>query len=238
MADDDDELWDLRRLAGARRLSDWMFSLAVDHARGTVAEVGAGIGTYSTRLLDAGVERLLAIEPQPACADGLERLVGADPRVTIARETLPDSQALAGLNGRCQLVLCQNVLEHIEHDDRAIQAMAAALAPGGRLTLIVPAHPRLYGRLDRRYGHCRRYDRGRLLALAEGAGLEVVDLHSFNALGVLGWWAKNRLRNPSLDAGSMWLYELLVRVWRPIEERLRPPVGLSLVLQATPAAPP
>ena len=233
----DDELWDLERLAGAERLSDWMFSLFSAHASGTVAEVGAGIGTYSTRLLDAGVERLLAIEPEPACADALERRVGADRRVTVARETLPGSPALAELAGSCDLVVCQNVLEHISDDAAAVAAMAAALAPGGRLTLLVPAHPRLYGRLDHRYGHFRRYDRGRVARLVAEADLQLLDLHSFNALGVPGWWVKNRGGEPGLDERSLGVYEALLRFWRPVEERLRPPFGLSLVAQAAPRSP-
>ena len=233
----DEELWDLERLAAAQGLSDWMFSLFSAHARGTVAEVGAGIGTYTTRLLDAGVEQLLAIEPEPACADALERRVGADPRVTVARETLPGSPALAELAGSCDLVVCQNVLEHIADDGAAVEAMAAALAPGGRMTLLVPAHPRLYGRLDRRYGHFRRYDTERVTSLVAGAGLDLLELRSFNALGVPGWWVKNRGGEPGLDERSLRVYEALLRFWRPVEERLRPRIGLSLVAQAAPRSP-
>ncbi len=226
--------WDLERLAAAEGLSDWMFSLFAAHARGTVAEVGAGVGTYSRRLLEADVQRLVAIEPEPACADALQRRVGADPRVTVARDTLPGSPALAKLAGSCDLVVCQNVLEHIADDAAAVNAMAAALAPGGRMTLVVPAHPVLYGRLDRRYGHFRRYDRQRLTHLVAGAGLNLLDLRSFNVLGVPGWWIKNRAGEPRLDERSLRVYEALLKLWRPVEERLRPPFGLSLVAQATP----
>ncbi|MDQ3644487.1 MAG: bifunctional glycosyltransferase/class I SAM-dependent methyltransferase [Actinomycetota bacterium] len=233
----EDGLWDLERLAAAEGLSDWMFSRFSAHARGTVAEVGAGIGTYSTRLLDAGVQRLLAIEPEPGCAEALERRVGADPRVTVARETLPDSPSLAQLAGSCDLVVCQNVLEHIDDDAAAVKAMAAALAPGGRMTLLVPAHPRLYGRLDRRYGHFRRYDRDRLEHLVDGAGLQLLELRWFNALGVPGWWVKNRAGQPRLDERSMRVYEALLRFWPALEERLRPPFGLSLIAQAAPRTP-
>ncbi len=228
------ELWDLERLAGAERLTDWMFSQFSAHAHGTVVEVGAGIGTYSRRLLDAGAERLLAIEPEPACAETLEARLGSDPRVTVVRETLPGSPALAELAGGCDLVVCQNVLEHIEDDGAAVQAMAAALAPGGRMTLLVPAHPRLYGRLDHRFGHFRRYDRGRLTRLVAEAGLELLELRSFNALGIAGWWAKSRGGEAEVDDRSLRVYETLLRAWRPVEERIHLPFGLSLVAQAAP----
>jgi hypothetical protein len=63
-----DELWDLRTLARARRLCDWMFSEIRPAGARRAAEVGAGIGTFSERLLAAGVEDLLLVEPEPACA--------------------------------------------------------------------------------------------------------------------------------------------------------------------------
>ena len=39
---------------------------------------------------------------------------------------------------------------------------------------------------------------------------------------------------PGLDERSLRVYEALLRFWRPLEERLRPRVGLSLVAQAAP----
>ncbi len=230
-----DDLWDLEALADARGLGDWQFAQAARYARGTVAEVGAGIGTFSERLLAGPVDRLLLVEPEAACVERLHERFAADPRVSIAAETLPDSPALRGVAGACDLVLCQNVLEHIADDGSALTAMGAALRPGGVVVVLVPAHPRLFGALDRAYDHERRYTRERLTRLAGEAGLDIVDLVSFNALGIAGWWAKTRFSpQPRLDPASLRWYERLLRLWRPIEDRLRPRlrVGLSLVLVA------
>ena len=227
------ELWDLEQLAAARGLCDWMFSQVERHVGLTVAEVGAGIGTFTGRLLEAGAERVLAVEPEPACAAELERRFGSDARVQVARETLPSSPSLASLAGSCDLVLCQNVLEHIEDDAAAAQAMARALRVDGTLVVLVPAHPRLYGPLDRNYGHFRRYDRERLRQVVTGAGLQLERLYSFNLLGVAGWWAKNRLGDGAISAGSLRAYEALLKLWRPVEDRLEPPVGLSLIARAS-----
>ena len=228
-----DDFWDLEALADARGLGDWQFAQAAPHARGTVAEVGAGIGTFSERLLHAGVDDLLLVEPEHACVERLRERFGADRRVTISDETLPASPALAALSGRCDLVLCQNVLEHIADDGAAVAAMGRALSPDGVLIVLVPAHPRLFGALDRAYGHERRYTRERLRQLAGQADLDVVDLYSFNALGIVGWWVKTRFSpNPRLDPRSLRWYERLLRGWRPIEDRINLPVGLSVILVA------
>jgi hypothetical protein len=116
--------------------------------------------------------------------------------------------------------------------DAALAAMAAALRPGGRLTVLVPAHPRLYGRLDRAYGHHRRYTPERLRAVVEGAGLRVERLYRFNALGVPGWWVRNRTGTTGIGRAPLRVYEALLAAWRPVERRVEPPFGLSLIVHA------
>ncbi|HEV2814134.1 MAG TPA: methyltransferase domain-containing protein [Solirubrobacteraceae bacterium] len=219
-------VWDLEQLAQAERLADWIFEQFRPYVRGRVAEVGAGIGTYSARIRDAGVEDLLLVEPDPGCA---ARLRSAFPNV--AEETLPDAPSLR--HGDRDFVVALNAIEHIADDHAAVAAMGAALRPGGVLTLLVPAHPRLYGRLDAQYGHERRYTPARLRDVVERAGLHTLDLYRFNALGILGWVAKNRARAPSLDPRSLRAYERILPAYRAVtEDRFRPPVGLSLVVHA------
>jgi SAM-dependent methyltransferase len=224
------ELWDLQSLARATRLADWMFEQFAGDARGDVAEVGAGIGTFSTRLLAHGLESLLLVEPEAVCADMLLERFGDDPRVNVVREELPEAPSLRLES--FDFVLCQNVLEHIPADGAAVEAMGRALRPGGRLGLLVPAGPRLFGPLDRVYGHERRYTRESLRRLVADAGLRVLDLYPFNTLGIPGWWAKNRVGAHSLGTRSLAAYEALLPLWRPLERRLRPPWGLSLVARA------
>ena len=226
---ENEALWDLQNLARAEGLGDWMFDQFAPRIGPRVAEVGAGIGTFSKRLLATGVvEHLLLIEPEPACAEILEDEYSDDERVRVTRDALPDAESLHD-EGDFDLVLCQNVLEHIDDHHAAVRSMADALRPGGSLTLLVPAHPRLYGSLDRRYGHFRRYTRPVLREAMVQAELEVEDLYSFNLLGVPGWWVSSRRSDPSLSSGALGAYELLLRAWRPIEDRVRVPWGLSLV---------
>jgi SAM-dependent methyltransferase len=228
----DEDLWDLQELAQARRLCDYMFAQIPVRAGDRVLEVGAGIGTFSERLLDAGARELLLIEPEEACVAELHRRFDADPRVAVHAELLPGAPSLQGQDGTFDLALSQNVLEHIEDDGGAIAAMARALRPGGRLMSLVPAHPRLYGPLDEGFGHHRRYTRARLRAIAEAAGLHVERVYSFNALGILGWWARNRTGGGGVGGAPLRIYEALLAGWRPIEERVDLPVGLSLIVQA------
>ena len=101
------------------------------------------------------------------------------------------------------------------------------------VAVLVPAHPWLFGRLDHRFGHHRRYARAGLRALIAATGAELESLRSFNLLGVPGWLVAGRTGLFDVDERSLRVYEGLVRWWRPVEDAVRPPVGLSLVARAT-----
>ena len=224
---------ELGSLAAAERLCAWMFDSFAEHVSGaTVLEVGAGIGTFSARMLEAGAEALLLVEPEAACAEAIEARFAGEPRVTTSRDPLPGAPCLAGATGRFDLVVCQNVLEHIADDRGALLEMADVLRSGGHLALLVPAEPWLFGALDDAYGHWRRYRRQELADLVRDVGLEVQAIRPMNALGIAGWWAKNRRPGARIGAGSLSAYETLVRAWRPLEGLVRPGLGLSLVCTA------
>jgi SAM-dependent methyltransferase len=226
------DLWDLEDIAHARRLGDWVFEQFSWAVGPEVVEIGAGIGTFSERLLAAGVERLVLVEPEPACAEVLDDRFGSDARVTVERDQLPEAEALLKRPGVFDFALCLNVLEHVDDDARALEVMAGALRPGGRLGVLVPAGPRLFGSLDAHYGHHRRYTRESLRAIAEAAGLCVTALHPFNALGIPGWWFRTVTGGTALGRRSLAAYNQMLALWRPLERRLRLPWGLSLVLHA------
>ncbi len=218
---------ELESLAAAAGFCDWMFDGFADHVGGRVAEVGAGIGTFSARILDRDPESLLLIEPEESCARRLAERFGNDPRVTITGETLPAAPSL-GDGEDFDLIVCQNVLEHVGEDEAALRRMAGALRPGGRLALVVPADPRLFGPLDDAYGHWRRYGAEELEDLVAAAGLETEELRHMNALGIPGWRLKNARPGARIGATSLRAYEAMLTLWRPLEDRLRPRRGLSL----------
>lgn len=229
---DERAAFDLDELAAARRLADWMFEQFRPALADCAVEVGPGVGTFSTRLLHTGVRELLLIEPDPSFAALLERRFGDDVRVTVAQESLPESPTLAARHGAFGMALCQNVLEHVDDDAAAVRAIAASLRPAGRLAMLVPAHPRLFGSLDDAYDHRRRYTRERVTRLVRDAGLDLIDVYAFNLLGVAGWWVKSRLGASNLGSSSLRTYERLLPLWRPLERRLRPRIGLSLIVHA------
>src|SRR4029453_11929547 len=92
-------------------------------------------------------------------------------------------------------VLYVNVLEHIPDDEPEVRLAAQALRPGGALLVFGPALEALYGDLDHKAGHYRRYSMRRLRRIVEAAGLRVISLRYFDVLGVLPYLVLSRWLN-------------------------------------------
>jgi len=191
-----------------------------------VLEIGSGIGNLSAFLADR--ERLVLTDTREEYLTRLRQRFAGHPNVAVARLYLPhEHDALGG--ERFDTVICLNVLEHVENDIASLVAIRALLAPRGRLVLLVPALPALYGSIDRALGHHRRYTRAGLAARMRSTGFTVVHIEYFNSAGIPGWWLAGRvLRRQTIPAGSLRLYDALVPLFRL--ERLLPwRVGQSLI---------
>jgi len=191
-----------------------------------VLEIGSGIGNLSAFLLDC--ERLVLTDTREEYLDRLRTRFAKHPNVSVARLYLPtELGALAGQ--RFDTIICLNVLEHVDDDMASLRAIRRMLAPGGRLILLVPALPVLYGTIDKALGHHRRYKRAGLASLLEATGFTMAHIEYFNLAGVPGWWFAGRvLRRKMIPAASLKLYDALVPLFRL--ERLIPwRVGQSLI---------
>ncbi|MGH7699132.1 MAG: class I SAM-dependent methyltransferase [Gemmatimonadales bacterium] len=216
----------LERLAGAGRYNRWMFDRLRRWVGSRVLEVGSGIGNLSEFLVHR--DRLVLTDTRPEYLERLRERFGARPNVAVARLYLPgDDTALGG--ERFDTVICLNVLEHVEDDSGSLAALHRLLTPAGRLILLVPALPALYGTLDDALGHHRRYTRAELAAKFAATGFRRRHLEYFNLAGIPGWWFTGRvLRRRVLPSGSLRLYDALVPLFRL--ERLLPwRVGQSLI---------
>ena len=92
---------------------------------------------------------------------------------------LVDDGAPPPLGGGQAMIGMFDVLEHIEDDAAVLRWVYSVLAPGGILFLTVPAHPFLFGEMDRLARHFRRYRRRELRARLEAAGLEALRVTHF-----------------------------------------------------------
>jgi SAM-dependent methyltransferase len=215
----------LDRLADAVRYNRWMFDRIRPWIGSRVLEIGSGIGTLSTFLVDR--ERLVLTDTREEYLARLRQRFDGLPNISVARLYLPRDTAIAG--EPFDTVICLNVLEHVDDDIGSLAAIHRLLHPGGRLVLLVPALPALYGTIDRALGHHRRYTRAELEGKFERNGFRVRHIEYFNLAGVPGWWLAGRvLRRQMIPAGSLRFYDALVPLFR-LERFLPWRVGQSLI---------
>jgi 2-polyprenyl-3-methyl-5-hydroxy-6-metoxy-1,4-benzoquinol methylase len=219
---------DLERMARATNYIAWQRRLVTPELGQRVIEVGCGIGNFTGTLLDR--ETVLAIDVDPTCIGRLRERYSNRPNLhTFVCE--PDSAAFADLaRWRPDSCVCLNVLEHIEDDHRALDAMASVLVPGGAIMLLVPAFQALYGPIDRNLNHCRRYSRKSVARLAHAAGLAIKTLHYVNAIGFFGWWMNAHIfRREAQSESQIRLFDRSIVPWMSrLEAVAPPPFGQSL----------
>ncbi|MBI2072183.1 MAG: class I SAM-dependent methyltransferase [Gemmatimonadetes bacterium] len=216
----------LERMATARAFNRWMYQRLGPWIGRRVLEVGSGIGNMSQFIADR--ERVVLTDTDAGYRERLRARFAHRANVAVRELSLPDIPD--GLVAeRFDTIVCLNVLEHIEDDRAALAALRGLLAPGGRLVLVVPAVPFLYGTLDRALGHYRRYTRSLLRERYAEAGLAAPRLEYVNLAGLLGWWLAARvLRRETIPPGWLRVYDTLVPLFR-LEWLLPWRIGQSLI---------
>lgn len=158
--------WYAERRAMVRRtVREWPAGRALD--------VGCGGGGNTAVLRDLGWS-VSGLEYSPAGAE-----IAASRGLSVVRA---DATALPFADASFDLVMSTDVWEHIEDDGAIAGETARVLRPRGRALVAVPCSMKLWSGHDVALGHFRRYERDQLAAVVGGAGLEVVDMWSWNVL--------------------------------------------------------
>jgi glycosyltransferase involved in cell wall biosynthesis len=215
----------LESLDGADHYAEWIESKLAPHLHGRILEVGAGRGTFTTRLTKYG--EVVATEKSEQNLAVLRERFANDPKVEVRSSD-------DALDGAFDAIVLVNVLEHIEDDVGALSALREQLKPGGTILVFAPALPQLMSEFDRSIGHFRRYERAGLTTTAYRAGLEVVANDFVNSVGAGAWWLVARQLGRAPTGGpAVKIYDNFVVPWlRKVEERFTPPIGQSLFLVA------
>ena len=187
------------------------------HADGTAGCVRLGTGATACIFLLPPVLRSLR-----------QRFAGQG--VQVEALALPDPAAPGRFaSQRLDTIVALNVVEHIEDHLGALRTMHEMLVPGGRVIILVPALPSIYGTLDTELQHFRRYTRATLAAVIADAGFRLEHLSWFNRVGVFGWWLNARVRKvPRIPLAQLRMFDAIVPLLTA--ERFVPlPFGQSLV---------
>jgi SAM-dependent methyltransferase len=221
-------------LKHARNYYAWIADQFRPHLGRRVLDIGGGHGPHLDHVVASG-RFVMSVDLSPECvADMRSRFAGADFEARLGDISDPAlATDLAQLH--FDTVVCINVLEHIEDDAAALHGMMQVLRPcAGRLFLLVPAHPLLFGTPDELAGHFRRYSRQGLLTALREAGFTVRRATYFNGLGAIPYLLNSRVLRPRTLSGSVDRQIVLfdrycVPLLRRLERLVPMPFGQSLI---------
>ncbi|MGH9361091.1 MAG: class I SAM-dependent methyltransferase, partial [Thermoanaerobaculia bacterium] len=220
----------LHTLERAQRFNRWMAETIAPHVGARVLEIGAGIGNITSWLLPR--DFYLASDVNPHYLGYLRNLALGRPYLDVAEIDLERPADFERWRGAFDTVVCLNVLEHVRDPLAALRNMHAALAPGGRVVLYVPAGERRYSTLDEVLGHRCRYEPALLERELAETGFRLERLRDFNRAGVPGWWLNGRvLKRRHFSRAQLKLFNVLVPLVRRAD-RLLPWQGLGLIAVA------
>jgi len=139
-----------------------------------ILEIGCGTGHNLAMLSQFG--EVSAIEVDPEAREVAEKRLGK----AVLSAPLPE---LNGVPKRhFDLVGAFDVIEHIENDRSAIDAIAACLKPGAKFVATVPAHQWMWSAHDVVNHHHRRYSLKRFRSLIDQSPLKLERSGYFNSL--------------------------------------------------------
>jgi glycosyltransferase involved in cell wall biosynthesis len=221
----------LNNLTGTPQYLSWLARKLRPHVGDAVLEVGAGIGNLSGRLMGRRV-LYVAAEKDPLHLHALRNRFLRTPNVVVQHIDPEVPKDLAGLENCFDTALCLNVLEYLDDPAGVVSLLRATLKPAGVLVVLVPQCPSLFGSLDRRLGHKRRYGSREARQLLEAEGFAVEKVYNFNKAGTPPWLAYSRLfGSRHINKPVLKIFDKTVWMWRRID-RLMPWPGLSLIIVA------
>ena len=220
---------ELDTMMHARYYYRWILGQWRPYLSGTILELGAGIGNFSSHLLTEPIRRLILVEPAQDLCERLRVRFQHEGRVELRKGVL--EEARNDLMSSLDAVVSVNVLEHISEDREALKAAHAVLRPGGMLLVFVPAHQFLYGSMDRTFGHVRRYTKQTLTNRLLEVGFSLLRIKYMNLLGVVPWLLAGRVfRRRTLTPAMVILSDrILIRLTAKLEAIIEPPCGQSVM---------
>lgn len=207
----------------------WLFSLIRPYLKGSVLEVGAGIGNFTQYLHENN--SVIAIDIDKYYISKLKKIVGLKNRAGYGDIEKGD---YFFENLKFDTIICLNVLEHIKDHEIALDNMFQLLRKNGNLILLVPAHNNAYTLMDKNLGHFRRYNKKELEKIIKKAKFEVIKVRYFNFFGLLGWFVNGKIfRRKIIPSLQLSIFDKLFLPWLILEKKLKIPFGLSLLLIAS-----
>jgi SAM-dependent methyltransferase len=192
----------------------------------SLLNVGCGSGVFNDLAAEGGFA-VRGVEPDLKAWELAMKRAGT--RYPVANQNLLDLEE----KDSADVVVMHDVLEHIDCEGAAVDALAGLVRPGGVAVVSVPALDSLFGYHDRQLGHYRRYTRTSLRrALHPRFKIEKIRYLGLSGVPLVLWYS--RIRNEPYPFGDNRRFgRKLLSAACAVEERVPFPLGTSVVAMVT-----
>ena len=150
-----------------------------------ILEVGCCAGNFLKRFTDSYDE----VHGLDLSMSALQRCRDQNPNIHSIRA---NGLRLPYEDGAFDLILMQDVIEHIPEDEATMRELRRVMADDGHCFICVPAYMFLYGHHDKLFGHVRRYTRKELREKLARNGFSVGRATYFQSPFLLPLYVKRR----------------------------------------------
>ena len=116
-----------------------------------ILEVGAGCGSFTKGYMK-NFNSITLTDTDDTSFNLLKKNFINEKKINVIKSSIED------IDKKFNTLLYFNVLEHVKEDKLEIKNALKKLNNGGHLIILVPAHQKIYSKLDRAVGHYKRYD--------------------------------------------------------------------------------
>lgn len=204
----------------------WTMAKFIPYINGEILEVGCGIGNFTKELTKYG--KVWAIDINRKYLNQIKNI----PDVEAGLGDIEKGEYFF-TKKQFDTIICLNVLEHIQNDNKAIENLNRLLKKDGVLILLIPTHSFLYGEIDKNIGHFRRYGKQEIVNKLKRVGFNVLKTRKLNILGAVGWYVAGKIfKRDIIENNNIKIFNLLAPLILPFEDIIEPPVGTSLLIVA------
>ncbi len=222
-------------MSNADNYRKYLYLLLKPYIKGHILEIGAGIGNLTEEVTindNNQIKSITCIEEDIDCYKNLRsKFSTSDLELNFILGHFPHVKPASK---QFDLIFSFNVLEHIDDDVQAIKECYNLLSPGGVLFAFVPAFQCLYGSMDHKLKHYRRYSKKGIIEKTKLAGFCIEKIRYCNFIGFLGWYFNNRiLKIESQKPNQVAFFDkIILPVQSKIEKYIEPCVGQNLYIAA------
>lgn len=211
--------------------NDWMYGEIFPAIKGTILEVGSGIGTFSQKIIrDFSDSSIVLTDVSPSYVKKLSEKF-CQKNIHVVKLDLNSELDYQKIGyKKFDSIIAINVLEHVEDDLFALQQLYKMLKKDGTLILLVPCHKFLYNVIDSSVGHFRRYTKNELKSKIAKTDFVVKDMFYFNMLGILGWYINgNVMKTARLNKSAYKTFDKIIPIMKFVEKLTNKRIGLSII---------